>query len=55
MVLQDSQLRSTHRLVGKARASRHRRAEQGTKVQGVRTLGEPDYSSKGTGTVKYFG
>lgn len=55
MVPLDSQLRSTHRLAGKAQASRHRRAEQGTKVQGISTLGKPDYAGKGAGTVKYLG
>lgn len=52
MDLQESQLRSTLKLAGKAWASRHRRAEQGlTKVQGIGTLGEPDYARKGAGAV----
>jgi hypothetical protein len=35
--------------------SRHRRAEQGTKVQGVSTLAGLDHSSKSAGAVKYLG
>lgn len=41
-----------HTQVGrKGPGNRHRRAEQGTKMQGISTLGEPDYARKGAGAI----
>lgn len=46
MALQESQLRST---------TGWQEGQRGTKVQGVCTLGELDYASKGAGAVEHFG